>query len=110
MQPHSVGAERRVHPRIPVSTRAELITAIGSRWVAIEDLSMGGAKVRVEAAAGEWGDAVDLRLPGNRDLAPLRATIVRTQRDGSDFLLGLRFDPLPPITRQVLASMLELPS
>ena len=107
MQTQPTGAERRLEPRKPISAEVELITSAGTLKVELLDLSMGGAKVRTRAPAGEWGDAVGLWLPAGRSLNPVRATIVRLQPDASGVLLGLRFDPLSPSTRQTLASLVD---
>ena len=97
-------ADRRVHPRIPVSVEADLFKAGSVFRARMADVSMGGVRLYVAEPVGEWGDAVDLRLPVSKPVV-VRGTIVRVQREGDGYSLGLRFDPLSAEEKELVATL-----
>lgn len=86
------GAERRAHPRRPTSAEIELVSETVTQRGSLLDVSPRGACVRTARTAGEWGDRVELRRPGDPG-AGIAFHIVRVKPDERGIELGLRVDP-----------------
>lgn len=86
------GAERREHPRARLETDA-LVYSNGEKHLCVaEDISAGGAAIRVAAfVLLERFVQIDLFLPDNSVWATISAEVVRVKRTAQGLVLGLCF-------------------
>jgi methyl-accepting chemotaxis protein len=100
--------ERREHERVPAMGDVNLL--VNGRWLAarLADVSKGGLRCIVQAAAAPGtGDVIDVEIQLGDGPLTLPARVVRRLVAQADAQLGLAFDAPPPALARRLASYVD---
>jgi c-di-GMP-binding flagellar brake protein YcgR len=106
-----VSSDQRVHARIHVQTKIDVVGMDGRRLEAeLRDLSKGGARFEVAAVLGDVGQAIQLFLPSltGTDITVSAEIIRRTEADGGKQMYAVRFDDVEEEKRDQLLELIEV--
>ncbi|HEY8384037.1 MAG TPA: UDP-forming cellulose synthase catalytic subunit [Microvirga sp.] len=103
--------ERRRMQRVPINLRGVLHLDEGSLPVVVEDISLGGLKLRPISVSAKIPVrkevAISLQVDANgQSLGGLKGKIVNARADGSARTYGLMFGQLEPVDYKVLAELM----
>jgi c-di-GMP-binding flagellar brake protein YcgR len=107
----TVSSDQRVHARIHVSTKIDVVTTAGERVEAeLKDLSKGGARFELDRVAGQVGESLELFLPSLRggEIA-VHAQVIRHMTGApGKHTFAVRFDDVEEEKRDQLLELIEV--
>jgi c-di-GMP-binding flagellar brake protein YcgR len=106
-----VSSDQRVHARIHVSTKIDVVSTSGTKVEAeLRDLSKGGARFDAPAPLGQVGETIELYLPSlTGSEITVSAQIIRQQMTpGGQHTFAVRFDQVEEEKREQLVELIEV--
>jgi c-di-GMP-binding flagellar brake protein YcgR len=106
-----VSSEQRVHARIHVSTKIDVVSTSGERLEAeLRDLSKGGARFEAPAQVGQVGETIELYLPSlTGGEVSVHGQIIRHQMTpGGAHTFAVRFDDVDEAKRDQLLELIDV--